>query len=35
MTLPKTASREEPSVLATNSRTGRFVRYLGGRRDDA
>ena len=35
LTLPKTASREESSVLAANSRTGRFVRCLGGRRDDA
>jgi hypothetical protein len=35
VTLPKTAWREEPSMLATNSRTGRFDRYLGGRRDDA
>src|SRR5215204_7535021 len=35
VTLPKTSSREEPSVLATNSRTGRFVCCLGGRRDDA
>jgi hypothetical protein len=35
MTLPKTVSREELSVIAGNGRTDRFVRCLGGRRDDA